>query len=82
VGGAVMAVFTLPAFLNGAAEIFARLAGAFLDATNEFIFFAFGELEVIMSELRKLLFKLAHHDVPIAFNLECCHIRSMCLVMV
>ena len=49
-------VFTFPAFLNGTPDFFPGLASPFLDAAEELIFLTFHELQVIVRELRELLF--------------------------
>ena len=52
------------------------LAGAFLDATNQFIFFSFDELQIVVSELRQLLFHFALGNVPGSFDRKRAHIIS------
>jgi hypothetical protein len=41
------------------------LAGAFLDAPDQFLLFAFGELQMVIRELREFLFQFAFGDVPV-----------------
>ena len=59
--------------MNGLFDGFARFASAFLNATQQFIFRAFGEGEVIVGELRPLLFQFAFGDVPVAFDFKFSH---------
>jgi hypothetical protein len=50
------------------------LTGAFLDATNQLIFFSFDELQIIVGQLRQLLFHFALGDVPVSFGCKRAHI--------
>ena len=71
-GGSVLAVVAI-VFGEGTLDCFAGLTGAFLDASHEFVFFAFDELEVIIGEVRPALFYFAFGDVPISFDLKLIH---------
>jgi hypothetical protein len=62
---ATLGVAVFKGFLDG----FAGLAGALLDATDEFVLFAFGVLEIVVGEVRPLLDEFAFDDVPVAFDL-------------
>jgi len=64
------------AFRDDFFDRFARFAGALLNATQQFILLAFGELEIVIRELGPLLFQLALGDVPVAFDFEFVHIAS------
>jgi len=74
--------FTLAIHLVAATGAFAHrrfdflfgLAGAFLDATNQLIFFSFDELQIIVGELRQFLFHFALGDVPVSFGCKRAHI--------
>ena len=61
------------AFIHGAFDFLSGLAGAFLDAANQFVFLAFEELQVVIGELRKFLFQLALGNVPISFGGKSAH---------
>ena len=61
--------------MDGLFDGFTRFASAFLNATKQFIFRAFGESEIVVGELRPLLFQLALGDVPVAFNFKFSHSR-------
>jgi len=67
-------VFAPAAFVHGTFNFFLGLAGAFLDATNQFIFLSFNKLEVVICKLRKFLFQLALGNVPVSFDGESAHI--------
>ena len=64
---AAMAFNHLPVFPPG-------LAGAFLDAANQFVLLAFDELQIIIRKLRKFLFQLAFGNVPVSFGYKRAHI--------
>ena len=66
-------VFATAAFVHGAFDFFSGLAGAFLDAANQFVFLAFDELQVVISELCKFLFQFALGNVPVSFGGESGH---------
>jgi hypothetical protein len=55
---------------------FAGLAGALLNASQQFFLFAFDELKIVIRELAPLLLQLALSNVPVAFNLEFVHKNS------
>jgi hypothetical protein len=67
-------VFATAAFIHGAFDFFPDLAGAFLDAANQFIFLAPDELQVVIGELREFLFQLALGNVPVSFGGKSTHI--------
>jgi hypothetical protein len=75
-------MFAAAAFVHGSFNFFFGLAGAFLNAANQFIFLALGELQVVISELCQFLFQLALGNVPVSFGGECAHILLMCLVVI
>jgi hypothetical protein len=60
-------------FFDGLLDRFTGFAGALLNAAQQFILFAFGELKVVIRELGPLLLQLAFGNVPITFDFECCH---------
>ena len=64
----------LDRFFNG----FTGFARAFLDPADQFFLFAFGELEIVIRELRPFLFQFALGDVPVAFDFECSHDDYFC----
>ena len=69
--------FTSAAFVHGAFDFFLGLAGAFLDAPDQFVFLALDELEVVIRKLREFLFQLALGNVPVSFDSESAHIIFM-----
>jgi hypothetical protein len=62
------------AFTDRLFNFFPRLAGAFLNATDQFVFLAFGELQIVIRKLRKFLFQLALGNVPVSFGCKSAHI--------
>jgi hypothetical protein len=54
--------------MQGVADFFLRLAGAFLNAAQQFIFFAFDESQIVIGQLRKLLFQFAFGNVPVSLD--------------
>ena len=67
-------------FLDGLFDRFAGFAGALLNAAQQFILLAFGELKIVIRELGSLLFQLALGDVPVALDFECVHGALFCFV--
>jgi hypothetical protein len=67
-------VFATAAFVHGAFDFFLGLAGAFLDAANQFVFFALDKLEVVIRKLCEFLFQLALGNVPVTFDGQSAHI--------
>jgi len=65
-------------FLHGLFDRFAGFARAFLNPSDQFFLFAFGELEIVIRELGPFLFQLAFGDVPVAFDFKCCHNVTVC----
>jgi hypothetical protein len=63
-------------FLESLFDRFTGFAGALLNAAQQFVVLAFGELEIIVRELGPLLFQLAFGDVPVAFAFERVHNNS------
>lgn len=59
--------------LDGRFDRFTGLAGALLNAAQQLILLAFGELEIVIREFGPLLFQLALGDVPIPFDFEFGH---------
>jgi hypothetical protein len=49
-------MFATGALVYDVFNLFLDLAGAFLDASNQFVLFAFRELEVVVRQLREFLF--------------------------
>lgn len=47
---------------------------AFLDAAQQYFLLAFGLLQIIVRKRGPLLLEFAFDDVPVALDLECCHI--------
>ena len=66
-------VMAAAAFVHGALNFVPGLAGAFLDAANQFILLAFDELHFVIRKLRKFLFQLALGNIPISFGCERAH---------
>ena len=62
------------AFIYGRLNFFPGLAGALLDATDEFIFFALRKLEVIIGKLGKFLFQFAFGNIPVSFGGKSAHV--------
>jgi hypothetical protein len=73
-------VMAAAAFVQGALNFFPGLAGALLDAANQFILLALDELHFVIRKLRKSLFQLALGDVPVPFGCEQAH-KILRLVM-
>jgi len=65
-------------FFDGLLDRFTGFTRPLLNAAQQFILLAFGELEVVIRELGPLLFQLAFGDVPVALDFECCHNVSFC----
>ena len=63
-------------FLESLFDRFTGFAGALLNAAQQLVVLAFGELEIVIRELGPLLFQLALGDVPVAFAFECIHNNS------
>jgi hypothetical protein len=78
----IHSVFATAAFVHGALDFFPGVAGAFLDAANQFIFLAFDELQVIVGELGEFLLQLALGNVPVSFGGESAHIIILCFLFV
>jgi len=57
-------------------NIFTGLAGALLNAANQFVFLAFNEFEIVVGKFGPLLFELSFGDVPVAFHFQCIHMRD------
>jgi hypothetical protein len=55
------------------ADLFLVLAESLLEASQQFVFLAFGECQIVVSELSVFLFQLALELVPIAFDFEFSH---------
>jgi len=49
------------------------LPAAFLDTTNQFIFFTFDELHIVMRQVADPLLEQTLDDVPICFEFGCFH---------
>ena len=67
------AVFIGLEICDEVADAFFRFAGARLDATDDFVFFAFLEKKIVVRELCPFLFRFAFDFVPAAFEFELCH---------
>jgi hypothetical protein len=67
-------MFAAEAFVDRLFNLLLGLTGAFLNATNQFIFFALGELQIVIGELREFLFQLALGNVPVSFGSKYAHI--------
>jgi hypothetical protein len=67
-------VFATAAFVHGAFDFFPGLAGAFLDAADQFVFLALDKLEIVIRKLREFLFQLALGNVPVSFDGQSAHI--------
>ena len=70
----IHSVFASAAFLQDAFDFSPGLAGAFLDAANQFILFALDELQFVIRKLRNPLFQLALGNIPISFGGKGAHI--------
>ena len=66
-------------FLESLLDRFSGFASALLNAAQQLVVLAFGELEIVVRELGPLLFQLALGDVPVAFAFECVHNDSLVL---
>jgi len=62
------------AFAHRVFNFLSGLAGAFLDATGQFIFFSFDELQVVVGQLRQFLFHFAFGNVPVSLGGKHAHI--------
>jgi hypothetical protein len=62
------------AFVYGLFDLFLGLAGPFLDAANQFVFLAFGELQIVIGKLCEFLFQFALGNVPVSFGCKSAHI--------
>ncbi len=62
-------------FLENFFNDFSSFASALLNAAEQFLLLAFDELEVVVCELRPLLFQFALGNVPVAFDFEFVHCR-------
>ncbi len=60
-------------FVHGALDFLPALAGAFLDAADEFIRLAIHILQVVIRQLSPFLFQLTLGNVPVAFVRERIH---------
>jgi hypothetical protein len=67
-------------FLESLFDRFTGFAGALLNAAQQFVVLAFGELEIVIRELGPFLFQLALGDVPVAFAFESVHNNSLVFV--
>jgi hypothetical protein len=61
-------------FVHVEFKFFSALHGSFLDATDQFILLALGELQIVIRKLREFLFQFAFGDVPVSFGYESVHI--------
>jgi len=66
-------------FLESLLDRFSGFASALLNAAQQLVVLALGELEIVIRELGPLLFQLALGDVPVAFAFECVHNDSLVL---
>ena len=57
-------------FLESLLDRFTGFASALLNAAQQLVVLAFGELEIVVRELGPLLFQLALGDVPVALDFE------------
>ena len=51
----------------------AHATGSFLDLTDQLLFFAFGELQIIVRQPRKSLFQFASGDIPVPYEFQYAH---------
>lgn len=70
----VQSMFAATAFIYDIFDFVPGLAGQFLDATNQFVFFALAELQVVIRKLSKFLFQFAFGNIPISFRGKSAHI--------
>jgi hypothetical protein len=64
---------TAAAFLDGRLNPVPGLAGALLDAPDQFVGFALRKFEVVIRKLPKFLFQFAFGDIPVSFDGERTH---------
>jgi hypothetical protein len=69
--GSFGSMFATAAFVHSISIVHATVA--FLDATGQFILFAFDELHRVVRKFRELLFQLALRNVPISACCETAH---------
>ena len=67
------------AFVHNTANFFPVPPGALLDAADQLVLFALGELQVVIRKLREFLLQLALGYIPISFGCESAH--GFCLVV-
>jgi hypothetical protein len=67
-------------FFDGLFDRCTGFAGALLNAAQQFLVLAFGELEIVIRELGPLLLQLAFGDVPVAFDFKFFHNTLLCFV--
>ena len=60
-------------FVRSAFNFIFGLAGALLDAANQFILLALGELQIVIRKLCEFLFQFALGNVPVSFGDESAH---------
>jgi hypothetical protein len=70
-------VFATAAFVHNAVNFFPVPPRALLDAADQFILLALGELQVVIRKLRDFLFQLTLGNVPVSFDSESAHIIFM-----
>jgi len=70
---AIHLVTATGAFAHSVFNFLPGLAGAFLDATDQFVFFSLDELQIIVGQLRQFLFHFSFGDVPVAFGCKRAH---------
>lgn len=66
-------MFAIATFFQRVFDFLLSLTGAFLDASEQFIFLTFDKLQVVIGQLREFLFHLALGDVPVSFDDKCAH---------
>jgi len=72
-------VFATAAFVHNTVNFFSVPSGALLDAADQFILLALGELQVVIRKLCEFLFQLALGNVPVSFGGESAHMSFVWL---
>jgi hypothetical protein len=72
-------VFATAAFVHNTVNFFPVPPCALLDAADQLVLLALGELQFVIRKLREFLFQFAFGDVPVSFGCESAH--GFCLVV-
>ena len=74
------AMLAVATFGKSLADLFFVLTGTLLYATDQFIFLALDELQIIVRKLREFLLQLALGNVPVSFEDKCAHNATLIYV--